>query len=66
MIEKALELNYLKCPICGNSYALYFHRKSMERHGMCAHCYKKPKEQTTSLDKQESKLMDWVDLGAGR
>lgn len=26
----------------------------------------KPKKRTTSVDKQEAKLMDWVDLGAGR
>lgn len=26
----------------------------------------KPKKRTISVDKQEMKLMDWVDLGAGR
>lgn len=26
----------------------------------------KPKKQTHSLDEREMKLMDWVDLGAGR
>lgn len=60
MSDIELKLNYLECPKCKNSYALYMHRKSMERHGMCAHCYKKSKEQTASLDEREMKLMDWV------
>ena len=55
-----LNLNYVECPKCHNSYALYFHRVSIERNGMCAHCYKSSKEKAALLDKQEMKLMDWV------
>ena len=56
-----LNLNYLECPKCKNSYALYLHRKSIERNGICAHCFK---EKRQTLDEREMKLMDWVDLGS--
>ena len=48
MSDIELKLNYIECPKCKNSYALYMHRKSVERNGMCDHCFRE-KEQVVDM-----------------
>lgn len=48
MSDIELKLNCIECPKCKNSYALYMHRKSIERNGMCDHCFRE-KEQVVDM-----------------